>query len=320
MAMTRTRVTSTTSKASASARCHGPCRVADHGRLSSPTVSPILVTGATGNLGRAALAALADLGIGARAAVRDLSDRPAGADAVILDFTRPETFARAVAGIGGLILVRPPAIADVRSTLCALVDVALAAGVRRVVFLSVIGADTRGYIPHAKVERHLRKRDAAWTFLRAGFFAQNLGDAYRLDIRDHDELFVPAGDGRVAFVDVRDLGEVAARAFIEDGHVGVAHTLTGPDALSFAELAALLTAELGRPIRYVRPGALAYVRRLRRRGCPWGQVAVQTLLHLGLRRGDAERIDPTLARLLGRPPRTVAQYVADHRALWQGPA
>lgn len=279
-------------------------------------MAPILVTGATGNLGRAALATLAALGVPARAGVRDLSRRPAGADAVVLDFTRPETFAPAVAGTGGLLLVRPPDIASVRPTLCALVDAALAAGVRRVVFLSVIGADTRGYIPHAKVERHLRARGVAWTLLRAGFFAQNLADSYRDDIRDRDELFVPAGEGRAAFVDVRDLGEVAARAFVDDGQVGATPTLTGPAALSFDEVAAILTAELGRPIRYARPGALAYARRLRRGGCPWGQAIVQTIIHLGLRRGDAEAVDPSLARLLGRPPRTLAQYVADHRELW----
>ncbi|MBL9106400.1 MAG: NmrA family NAD(P)-binding protein [Myxococcales bacterium] len=277
--------------------------------------APILVTGATGNLGRAALHSLATLGIPARAGVRDLSQRP-GHDAVVLDFERPETFAPSVVGVGGLVLVRPPPIADVGPTLCALVDAAMAAGVRRVVFLSVIGADRRGYIPHAKVERHLRAAGADWTFLRAGFFAQNLGDAYRTDICERCELFVPAGDGRAAFVDVRDIGEVAARAFIEPGHVRVAHTLTGPEALTFTEVAALLTAALGREIRYTRPSVLAYVRRLRRRGLPWGQIAVQSLLHVGLRFGQARNVDPTLHHLLGRPARTLVQYIADHRALW----
>ncbi|MBL9100616.1 MAG: NmrA family NAD(P)-binding protein [Myxococcales bacterium] len=280
------------------------------------TAAPILVTGATGNLGRAALRALADLGVPARAGVRDPSRAP-GPDVVALDFARPDTFASAVAGAGGLVLVRPPPIADVGPTLCALVDAAMAAGARRVVFLSVVGADRRGYVPHAKVERHLRAVGADWTFLRAGFFAQNLGDAYRADIRERDELFVPAGHGAAAFVDVRDLGEVAARAFVEPGHVSVAHTLTGPEALTFAEVAALLTAALGRPIRYARPGVLAYARRERRRGLPWAQIAVQTLLHVGLRFGQARDVDPTLPRLLGRPARTLSRYIADLTALWR---
>jgi uncharacterized protein YbjT (DUF2867 family) len=276
--------------------------------------APILVTGATGNVGRPVVAALRARGLPARPGLRDPAGDP---DAVRLDLRRPETFAAAVAGAGALFLVRPPAIADVQRTLHPLVDAALAAGVRRVVFLSVVGADARGYIPHAKVERHLRDRGCAWTCLRAGFFAQNLGDAYRVDIRDHDELFVPAGDGRAAFVDARDLGEAAARVLAEDGHERRAYTLTGPQALGFAEVAGLLTAALGRPIRYARPGALRYALRLRRRGLPRVQVLVQTLLHLGLRLGHGALVDPTLGELLGRPPRTLAQYIADHHALWR---
>jgi len=280
--------------------------------------APILITGATGNMGRATLRALKARGVAVRAGVRD----PAvvhglDAPAVVLDFARPETFAGAVAGAGGLLLVRPPAISDVGPTLCALVDAALQAGVPHVVFLSVMGAERHAYIPHAKVERHLQASGASWTFLRAGFFAQNLGDAYREDIRRRDELFVPAGDGVAAFVDVRDLGDVAARAFVEDGHAEQAYPLTGPEALSFAAVAALLTDELGRTIRYGRPGVLAYLRRQRRDGNPWAQAVIHTLLHVGLRFGQAAAVDPTLARLLGRPPRTLAQYIADHRDLWR---
>lgn len=273
--------------------------------------APIVVTGASGNVGSAVVEALRARGMAARPCLR----APVG-DAVAFDFMRPETFEAAVAGAGGLFLLRPPPISDVGPTLNRLVDVALAAGVRRIVFLSVIGADTRGYIPHAKVEKHLSQSSAEWTFLRAGFFAQNLGDAYCVDIRERDELFVPAGAGRAAFVDVRDLAEVAARVFAEPGHAGQAYTLTGPEALSFTEVAQLLTAALGRQIRYTRPGVLRYMTRLRRRGLPFMQRLVQTVLHVGLRFGQGEGLDPTLARLLERPPRTLAQYIADHVELW----
>lgn len=282
--------------------------------MNLSTSLPILVTGATGNVGRAVVAALQARGLPVRPGLRDPLGDP---HAVALDFFRPETFADAVAGAGGLFLLRPPPISDVKPTLNALVDAALAAGVRRIVFLSVIGADTRGYIPHAKVEKHLSASTAEWTFLRAGFFAQNLGDAYRPDIREHNELFVPAGAGKAAFVDVRDIGEVAALAFAEPGHVGQGYTLNGPEALDFDQVAALLTAALGRQIRYARPGVLRYLLRMRHRGLPFAQALVQAVLHFGLRFGQAEQVDPTLARLLGHPPRTLAQYIADHVDLWR---
>lgn len=275
--------------------------------------SVVLVTGATGNVGRWVVTGLRARGLRARPGLRDPAGDP---DAVAFDFRRPETFAPALAGSSALFLLRPPAIADVERTLHPLVDAAIAAGVRRIVFLSVIGADTRGYIPHAKVEQHLRRGPSEWTFLRAGFFAQNLGDAYRIDIREHDELFVPAGRGRAAFVDARDLADAAVRLLADDGHARRAYTATGPQALGFAEVAALLSAELGRQIRYTRPGALRYALRLRRRGLPSMQVLVQTLLHVGLRFGQAELVDPTLPALLGRPARTLAHYIADYRGLW----
>ena len=278
------------------------------------TSPPILVTGATGNVGRAVLHALRRRGLPVRPGLRDPGDDP---DAVHLDFLQPATFAPALAGAGGLFLLRPPPISDVRATLNRLVDAALAAGVSRVVFLSVIGADTRGYIPHAKVEKHLSQSTAQWTFLRAGFFAQNLGDAYRPDIRDHDQLFVPAGAGRAAFVDVRDIGDVAALAFADPAHIGRAYTLTGPEALDFTQVAALLSAALGRPIDYARPGVLRYLHRMRQRGLPFAQALVQAVLHVGLRYGQADAVDPTLARLLDRPPRTLARYIADHLDLWR---
>lgn len=279
---------------------------------------PVLVTGATGNVGGAVVRHLLARGHAPRAAVRDLSAKTApGVDPVVLDFHRPETFGPALAGASGLFLLRPPAIARVRRTLCALVDAAAAAGVGHVVFLSVTGAEQNRLVPHHAVEQHLLKGPVPWTILRPGFFAQNLGDAYRADLRERDELYLPAGRGRVAWVDTRDLGELAAELLLDPAaHRGRAYTLTGGETRDFAEVAALLSERLGRPIHYTAASALGYLRRQRARGMPWAQALVLMVLHLGLRRGQAERVDPTLGALLGRPPRTIADYIADHAALW----
>lgn len=285
--------------------------------------APIVVTGATGNVGSAVVHRLLARGAAVRAAVRD-PDRvrlESEATAVALDFFRPETFGPAVRGAAGLFLVRPPAIARVGPTLCALVDAAADAGVGHIVFLSVVGADRNSFIPHHKVERRIFERPVPWTILRPGFFAQNVGDAYRRDIREHGEIFVPAGRGRVAWVDTRDLGELAADILLDPApHRGRAYTLTGAETRDFDEVAAALARALGRNIRYTPASALGYARRLHRRGLPLGQVIVLTLLHLGLRRGDAAGVDPTLGQLLGRPPRTIADYIADHADLWRRPA
>ncbi len=130
-------------------------------------------------------------------------------------------------------------------------------------------------------------------------------------------VYVPAGRGLVAFVDVRDVAEVAATALVApEAHAGQAYTLTGPEPLGFAEAAALLSDVIGRAVRYEAASVPGYVRHLRARGLPAGRIAVQTLLHVGLRLGQAEAVDPTLARLLGRRPRTLRAYFQDHAALW----
>lgn len=282
--------------------------------------APVLVVGAGGNVGGAVVQALLREGVPVRAAGTDpagLGSRFPGAETVRLDLLDPATFEPAVAGARALFLIRPPAIATVGPTLNALVDVAARAGVGHVVFSSVTGADTNRIVPHHRVETHLRACGVPWTILRPGFFAQNLADAYRTDIVDGGRIFLPAGRGRAAFIDARDIGDVAAHVLADPAtHRGAGYVLTGPEALDFDQVAAILTQELGRPVRYEPTSALRYLLHVHAQGRPWAQAAVQTVLHTGLRRGQAETVDPTLARLLARPGRTLATYVHDNRGLW----
>ncbi len=285
---------------------------------------PVLVTGASGNVGGAVVRSLIAAGIHVRAAGTTpaaLERMFPGVDVVHLDFHTPSTFGPALDGVGGLFLLRPPRIATVGPTLNALVDVAAQVGVDHVVFSSVTGADTNRVVPHHRVETHLQASGLSWTILRPGFFAQNLADAYRSDILGDNRIYLSAGRGRVAFIDVRDVGDVAATIFANPAaHRSAGYTLTGSQAVDFEEVAAVLTRELGRPIRYQPASVLAYVRHLKRQGLPNTLVLVQTILHTGLRRGQAQSVDPTLARLLGHPPRTLKQYVHDHRTVWSTPA
>ncbi len=189
--------------------------------------------------------------------------------------------------------------------------------VEHIVFLSVVGGGTNKLVPHHAVEKHLAERAVSHTLLRPGFFSQNLGVAYREDIAEDGRLFLPAGRARVAFVDIRDVAELAALIFDNpDLHRGAAYTCTGLEALSFEETARLMTDVIRRPIRYESASIAGYVRHLHVRGLPLAQIAVQTVLHVGLRFGQSETIDPTLERLLGRRPRSLAAYVRESADLW----
>jgi len=214
----------------------------------------VLVTGASGNVGRAVVDALASQPVRIRAMVSSVRSPDSGdtIERVRGDFRDPSTYAEVVAGCDAIFLLRPPPIADVEHTLCPFIDQAIAAGVGHIVFLSVMGADHNRIVPHHKVEVHLARCGVSHTILRPGFFAQNFGDAYRLDLKKDNRIYVPAGRGRVAFVDVRDVGELAADALCHpERHAGRGYPLTGPEAVTFDDGAALLTDLLQRPIRYV---------------------------------------------------------------------
>ena len=284
---------------------------------------PVLVVGASGNVGAGVVRSLVAAGVPAVAGgtdVRRLERLHPGVRTVRLDVTDPTTFEPALRDCSAVFLLRPPPISRVGPTLNALVDVAGRVGIEHVVFSSVAGADTNRVVPHHRVETHLQASGMRWTILRPGFFAQNLGDAYLDDIVRDGRIVLPAGAGRAAFIDVRDVGDVTALVLGDPGtHAGKGYTLTGPEALDFVAVAEVLTEELGRPVRYEPVSAPAYLRHVRRQSLPLVQAVVQTVLHTGLRKGQAETVDPTLERLLGRPGRTLREYVHDHRDLWVSP-
>ena len=285
--------------------------------------APILVTGAPGNVGTPLVRELLRLGAQVRVAARDVAAaRTAFGDAVEVapfDFADPATFG-ALDGATRMFLLRPPAIADVDGVIVPALRAAAERGVGHVVFLSIQGAERNRLVPHRKIEERLRVSGMAWTFVRAAYFMQNLATTHAPEIRELDEIWVPAGRrSRTAHVDARDVAAVAARALTEDGHGGRAYTPTGPVALTYDEIAAILTAELGRPIRYADPGLVAFWRRLRGRGTPRAMVGVMVGIYTAARFGLAAGITDDVTRVTGRPPIAFPAFAHDFRDAW-GPA
>lgn len=281
----------------------------------------ILVTGATGNVGRAVVASLKQKEQPVRAAVLDVDaarEVLGGAvTAVPFDFGRPQTYSDAFAGVKKLFLMRPPAISDVEKYIKPVVDYAAAVGVQQIVFLSLMGVENKSYVPHYKVEECIKAAGVPYTFLRAGFFMQNLNTTHRPDIVEQDDIFVPAGSARTAFIDVWDIGAVAARVLTEPGHANRAYDLTGSETLTYNEVATIMSEELGRQITYSNPNPLRFAWRLRRRGYAWSYISVISLLYFTTRFGAAERVAADTAVLLDRTPTTMRQYVRHYAHFWQ---
>lgn len=290
------------------------------GMTNADTAGTILVMGATGNVGAAVVRLLAEGGYAVRAAVRNVAAvRTAvpNVEYVPFDFEDSQTYAPALRGVRRLFLMRPPALSDTKRYINPVIDAAKAANVEQIVFLSLLGAEKNSVVPHRHVEKYLEASGIAWTFLRASFFMQNLSTVHRADIRDGDQIFVPAGDGRTSFVDVRDVAAVAVKALTEDGHRNKVYPLTGSQALTYGEVAQIFTAELGRPVTYPRPGALAFALRMRARGMAWGFIAVMIGIYTTARLGLAGTVTPDTAQVLGRAPISVQQFVQDERAAWR---
>ena len=279
----------------------------------------ILVTGATGTVGQHVVAALADRAVSVTAGVRDPETISAeiadAAEVIAFDFTKPETWGRALTDVDRMFLVRPPVVD--KSKIGEFVEAADRQGVARVVYLSTLGAAKNVLVPHHWIENRITATEMAYTLLRASFFMQNLSEVHRRDVVDHDEIFVPAGSGKTSFVDARDIGEAAAVALTEPGHANRAYDLTGPEALDYGEVATIFSDVLGRPITYPQPSLLAFATRMRRRGESLGFIALMCGIYTTARVGLAGRVTGDSRQLLGRQPRRMRAFVEDYAATFR---
>ena len=209
-----------------------------------------------------------------------------------------------------------PAISDVRTALGPLVDAAARNRVRRVVVLSVMGVNPA--LPHWRMQRMVTAAGLPMTALRPSYFAQNLLTAFGNDIRDRSELALACRNGRVCFVDTRDVVGAAATILTDLAHHPPGPlTLTGPEALTFGQAADLLTAELGRRIRYRQVSLWQRRRTLQNQGQERAYVNVQLVIDITTRLGLASKVTGDLSRILGHPSTSLAQFVHDHRAAWR---
>jgi len=238
-------------------------------------------------------------------------------EAVRFDFTDPTTYEATFKGVQKMFYMRPPHITNIQRDMAPSMDAAKRAGVTHAVFLSLIGIESTKYVPHYKVETYLKAINMQTTFLRCSFFMQNLNTTHRREIKERNEIFVPVGKAKTAFVDARDIGAVAAVALLEDGHAGRNYDLTGSERLDYWEAARIMSEVLGRRITYRNPNPLYFLIETIRRGTPFMFALVMTGLYTSTRFGMAEPITDEVERLTGISPITFRQYVTDYEDAWK---
>jgi uncharacterized protein YbjT (DUF2867 family) len=284
----------------------------------------VLVTGATGNVGAETIKCLLNKHAGAvevRAAVQDIGKARRNLLLPGLQFTRfnfedLSSVKAALDGVDKLFLLRPPQLSDVNKYIKPVILAAKSAGVKHIVFLSLQGVEHNRVTPHYKIEQIIRRESIPYTFLRPSFFMQNLSTTHRNEITERSEIFIPAGEGKTSFVDARDLGEVAALALSNDGHLNQSYELTGPTPYDYYEIAGMLSRVLGRPIRYTNPSVLIFFWRKWREGTPVPFIFVMIALYTVAKLGKAAGHSTELQEMLGREPTSFEQFAEDYKDVW----
>lgn len=279
----------------------------------------ILITGASGNVGREVLKQTAQTGAKIRAAYQDVSKAMAasGVEVVMVDFTKPETLGAALQGVDRVFLVGPPT-AQLTSLERQAVDVIKHSNVQQLVKLSAMGGGDATFLrQHAESEDYIISAGVPYTFLRPNGFMQNLVNYSAGTINAQNAFYGCEGDGKVSQIDIRDIAAVAAKVLTEDGHVGKAYTLTGPESLSNTQIAEMLSELLERIISFHNLPPEQLKQALLSAGVPeWNADALIDLQRF-YREGKASTTTQDVERLLGRKPISYKQFLRDYRSAFQ---
>jgi uncharacterized protein YbjT (DUF2867 family) len=282
----------------------------------------IVVTGATGQAGSEVARALAARGDRVRAFVRDpgKARRMLGenVELAVGDLADPRSVRAALDGADALFLScadDPRRVGWERSAIGA----AVAAGVRRVVKLSAVGAEPGSPVAfwdwHGQVEEHLRASGTGWVILRSSWYMSNLLAA-AAPVAAEGRLYAPAGQARIAMIDPRDVGAAAAAVLSSPGHEGQSYLVTGPEAITFAQVSAGLSAATGSRIEFTDiPGEDA---RQAMVGGGMPEFAAEQVIKIfeQLRQGADRQVTATVEVLTGSAPRDFASFARDHARLF----
>jgi len=285
----------------------------------------ILVTGATGLNGGEVVRRLSAQGVPVRALVRS-SERAGGLAAqpnveiVEGDMSQPATPAQALRGVERAMLISSsePMMLDVQSSF---IDAAAAAGVKHVVKLSGIIPDSdspfRFARMHAEIERRLEASGMAFTHLRAGEFMTSYFRQVP-SIIGKGALFLPMEDAKIASIDVGDIADVAVEVLTGAGHEGKTYPLTGPQALSMAEVAEQLSAATGKPIRYVNVAPEDAKSAQLAAGLPPYLVDALVELFAERRKGKEAQVSALVPEILGRSATSFSEFAERNAAIFRG--
>lgn len=282
--------------------------------------APVLVIGATGNIGSLVVDELLRTRVPVRALTRspESAGVPVGADVVSGDLTVPESLDAALAGVGAVFLVWTAPVVHAADAIAR-----IAAHTERLVYLSAPYQTPHPFFQqpnpmatmHAELERLIKAAGLTHTFIRPGVFAANVVHWWAPQIRSGDVVRWPYAAAATAPIDESDVARVAARALYEEGFASGHYVLTGPESLTHADQVRVIGEALGRSVRFEELSPEEFRRQTSGR---WPPLVVDMLLdawHAAV--GLPAYVTTSVGDLTGTPARTFRQWVDDHREAFQ---
>ncbi len=279
----------------------------------------ILVTGATGNVGREVLRFLFSFkhDFSIIAAVRNIDKAKQQFKEypelkfVDFDFEFPETFENAFNNIDRVFLLRPPHISDTEKYFKPIINMIQKCGIKKIVFLSVFGVEKSKIIPHNSIEKLVKKSGLKYIFLRPSYFMQNLFSL--TEIVDNKKVIqLPASESKFNWIDIKDIAEIAAIALLEENNdLPKIIKLTGAENLSFGEVVSLINDRIksGKKIEYQAMNPICFYRLCKRKGLPASKIIVMILLHYLPRFQSDPKITNDFERITSKKPTSVVEFI-----------
>jgi uncharacterized protein YbjT (DUF2867 family) len=276
-------------------------------------MSRILVIGASGTVGSELSRLLAARG---ETVLRATSRTPTAPDQVPLDLSTGAGLDAALEQADQAFVLCPPGHTNQDVLLAPVIDRARARGLKKLVLMTAMGADADETKPLRKAERRLEASGMRYNILRPNWFMQNFHTFWLHGIVTQDTIALPVGQAKGSFIDARDIAAVAATLLTSDADTNQAFDLTGAEALDHDQVAAILSREVGRTIRFQDIAPEAMLQGLLGAGLPRDYAGFLVLILGFFKAGYAERTTDAVQRLTGQAPRRFADYAHEHRSHW----
>lgn len=272
----------------------------------------VLVTGGTGTTGRMVVRGLKERGVATKVGTR----RPSNGDEILFDWQKPESARAAFGGMDAVHVVAPTNTSDHGSVVLPVLEIARSCGVRRFVLLSASSLEAGGPMM-GQIHSYLEDNTSEWTVLRPTWFLQNFSQKHHLNtIRQESAIYSATGSGKVGFIDASDIARAAVSALLADHSWNRGFILTGPETLSYSDVASKLTDVLGTAIRHVNLDIGQLVDRYCNGGLDRTYAETLASMDAWIENGNEDRVTDSVHTLTGQYPNSADAFLRKNCDCW----